>query len=104
MLLLAKVTAMQVRLPPWRQPRGKSMVSLVNSHSNASRIGWYLWEINLRFAPGANLGGPGWDSFYSFYLERISVFCQPMPLPRCSGVTPFVYLLLLLLLYSRYRS
>ena len=30
--------------PPWRQPRGKSMVSLVNSHTNATRIGWHLWE------------------------------------------------------------
>ena len=25
--------------PPWRQPRGKLMVSLVNSHTNATRIG-----------------------------------------------------------------
>jgi len=31
--------------PPWRQPRGKSMVSLVNYHTNATRIGWHLWEI-----------------------------------------------------------
>ena len=31
------------------------MVSLVNSHTNATRIGWHLWEIDLRFAPG--LGG-----------------------------------------------
>jgi len=43
--------------PPWRQPRGKWMVSLVNSHTNATRIGWHLWEINLRFAPGLP---PGW--------------------------------------------
>ena len=26
------------------------MVSLVNSHSNATRIRWHLWEIDLRFA------------------------------------------------------
>ena len=32
--------------PPWRQPRGKSMVSLVNS---AARIGWHLWGVDLRF-------------------------------------------------------
>ena len=38
--------------PPWRQPRCKSMVSFVNSHTNATRIGWHLWEIDLRFAPG----------------------------------------------------
>ena len=30
--------------PPWRQPRGKSMLHLVNS---ANRIGWHLWEIDL---------------------------------------------------------
>ena len=41
-----------VGVPPWRQPRGKWMVSLVNSHTNATRIGWHLWEIDLRFAPG----------------------------------------------------
>ena len=28
------------------------MVSSVNSHANATRIGWHLWEIDLRFAPG----------------------------------------------------
>jgi len=38
-------------LPPWRQPRGKTIVSLVHSHTNATRIGWHLWEIYLRFAP-----------------------------------------------------
>ena len=43
--------------PPWRQPRGKWMVSLVNSDTNATRIGWHLWEIDLRFAPGLP---PGW--------------------------------------------
>ena len=43
--------------PPWRQPRGRWMVSLVNSHTNATRIGWHLWEIDLRFAPGLP---PGW--------------------------------------------
>jgi len=33
------------------------MVSLVNSHTNATRIGWHLWVIGLRFAPGLP---PGW--------------------------------------------
>ena len=41
--------------PPWRQPRGKSMVSSVNSHTNATRTGWHLREID--FAPGSP---PGW--------------------------------------------
>jgi len=43
--------------PPWRQPRGKTMVSLVNSHTNATSTRWHLWEIDLRFAPGLP---PGW--------------------------------------------
>ena len=43
--------------PLWWQPRGKCMVSLVNSHTHATRIGWHLWEIDLRFAPGLP---PGW--------------------------------------------
>ena len=33
------------------------MVSLVNYHGNATGIGWHLWEIDLRFAPGLP---PGW--------------------------------------------
>ena len=33
------------------------MVYLVNSHSNATRIGQHLWEIDLRFDPGLP---PGW--------------------------------------------
>ena len=37
--------------PPWRQPRGKLTVSLVNSNTNATKIGWHMWEIDLRFAP-----------------------------------------------------
>ena len=38
-------------MPPWRQPMGKWMVSLVNSHTNATRIGWHLWEIDLKICP-----------------------------------------------------
>ena len=43
--------------PPWRQPRGKLMVSFVNSHTNATIIGWHLWEIDLIFVPELP---PGW--------------------------------------------
>ena len=42
--------------PPWRQPRGRSMVSLVNPHTNATIIGWHLWQIDLKFAPGLPAG------------------------------------------------
>ena len=40
------------------QLRGKSIVSLVNSHTNATRIGWHQWEIDLRFALNST---PGWS-------------------------------------------
>jgi hypothetical protein len=43
-----------------------SMVSLVNAHTNATRIGWHLWEIDLRFAPGLP---PGWLTHRSCILS-----------------------------------
>ena len=47
--------------PPWRQPMGKTIVSLVNSHANATSKRWHLWEIDLKFA----LELPsGWSSPY----------------------------------------
>jgi len=45
--------------PPWRQRRGKWMVSLVNTYTNANPKRWYLWEIDLRFALDST---PGWFS------------------------------------------
>jgi hypothetical protein len=54
--------------PPWRQPRGKSMVSLVNSHTNATRIGWHLWEIDLRFALDSN---SRWENVYLFSPQHL---------------------------------
>ena len=35
------------------------MVSLVNSHTNATRIGWHLWEIDFKIASGLP---PGWSA------------------------------------------
>ena len=32
--------------------QGQIDIVLVNSHTNATRIGWHLWEIGLGFAPG----------------------------------------------------
>ena len=43
--------------PPWRQPRGKWMVSLANPHTNTTSKRWHLWEIDLRFALNST---PGW--------------------------------------------
>ena len=42
--------------PPWRQPRGKWMVSLGDSHTKCSKR-WHLWEIDCRFALNST---PGW--------------------------------------------
>ena len=42
------------------------MVSLVNSHTNATRIGWHLREIDLRFATGLP---PGWLSYRREYPD-----------------------------------
>ena len=66
-------------VPPWKRPRGKSMVSLVHSDTKATRIGWHLWEIDLRFAfhstpgwltpPTARMQARGWGfSRFSFLL------------------------------------
>ena len=41
-------------VPP--QPSGKLMVSLFNSRTNATKIGWHLREIDFRFAPWLPLG------------------------------------------------
>ena len=48
--------------PPWRQPIGKLMVSLVNSHTNAIRTGWHLWEVDLNLPLGYLQGGKGWTA------------------------------------------
>ena len=64
--------------PPWRQPRGKWIVSLANSHTNAISQSWNLWKIDLRFAPGLP---PGWhanDASVSslVFLQMTLVFLQ----------------------------
>jgi hypothetical protein len=65
--------------PPWRQPRGKSIVSWINSHKNATRIGLQLWEIDLRFAPGL-LAGAGHSlpvcPSSALLIERLVIYCQ----------------------------
>ena len=49
----------QVQLPALRQPRGKWVFSLVNSHTNATSKWQHLWKIDLRGAlnstPGSTL-------------------------------------------------
>ena len=50
--LIEKVFGMG--LPPWRQPRGKWTVSLVNSHTNVTSKRWHLWKIDLRFAANSH--------------------------------------------------
>ena len=45
------------RNPPWRQASGKLIVYVVNSHTNATRIEWHLWEIDLDLPLGYIPGG-----------------------------------------------
>jgi len=52
--------------PPWRQPRGKWMVSLVKAHTNATLKRLHLWEIDSRFAHGLP---PGWCGGGNFPVE-----------------------------------
>ena len=48
---------LEVRLPsPCRQPSGNLMVSLDNSHSDATSRRKNVWKIDLRSAPGLPLG------------------------------------------------
>jgi len=49
---LSRIEATWPLRPPWRQPRGKTIVFTVNSHTNAASKGQHLWEIDLGFAPG----------------------------------------------------
>ena len=50
--------------PLWRQPRGKLVVCPVNSRTNATIIGWHLWEIDLKFAPELPPGASGRGGYY----------------------------------------
>ena len=59
--------------PPWRQPRGKWMVSLVHSHTDHQR--WHLWEIDLRFALNST---PGWVD----QIENLAFGLSGGPLSR----------------------
>jgi len=44
--------------PPWRQPRGKSMVSLANSQTNATRIGRLAQPLPLGCLQGGDSRPP----------------------------------------------
>ena len=52
------------------------MVSLVNSHTNTTRIGLHLWGVDLRFSPGLP---PGWRGFT--FEKRLESRRSSMPLP-----------------------
>ena len=45
------------------------MVSLVNSHTNATSKRWHLWEIDLRFALNST---PGWKLEYGMHTPATS--------------------------------
>ena len=66
--------------PPWRQLRGKWMVSLVNSHTNSTSKRWHQRESDLRFALNST---PGWLSA----LWQATRTYHP-PLPACAYPPP----------------
>ena len=47
-----------------RQPRGKCMISLINSHKNVTLKRWHLLEIDLRFALNSTPGWGGRDTWW----------------------------------------
>ena len=64
-------------IPPWRQPRGKWMVSLVNSHTNATSKRWHLWEIDFRFALNST---PVW-----VVVEPSQLWCERCTMGQFQG-------------------
>ena len=56
------------RYPPWRQLRGKWMLSLVKSHTNATSKRWHLGEIDLSFAFNST---PGRFFFFITLKRRV---------------------------------
>jgi len=48
--------------------QGKIDIFFVNSHTNATRIGWHVWEIDLIFAPGLP---PGWGAMCGVRICRL---------------------------------
>ena len=60
--------------PPWRQHRGKWVIYLVSSHTNANSKRCHLWEIDLRFALNSTPGLWGADAGgYPRERERLKV-------------------------------
>ena len=59
------------------------MVSSANSHTNATRIGWHLWEIDFRFAPGLS---PGWSRTPAPALSGcVAPGFHPFAIPRAAA-------------------
>ena len=54
--------------PPWRQAKGKWMISLVTSHTNAIFNSQHLWDIDLRFSPGLP---PMWRAAGLFQVQGV---------------------------------
>ena len=68
------------------------MVSLVSSHTNATRIGWHLWEIDLRFALNSTPGRmsrvmakPPAEEVLVRFAQRLGARCTPPTLEATQG-------------------
>ena len=73
---------------------GKSLVSLVNSHTNAARIGWHLWKLTADLPLGCLQGGT-WGGAPPPYLsescQRGEGSCgfEPLPVKGVSTLSPW---------------
>jgi len=56
---------------PGGNPGAKTIVSLVNSHTNATSKRWHLWEMDLRFALNST---PGWGGLAWMAWTSASAF------------------------------
>ena len=62
------------------------MVSLVKCHTNATRIGWHMSEIGLRFAPGLPPGR-------FFLFDTLKQSLQVLDERRCTSEAVLIHLI-----------
>ena len=80
-LLSTHTNALSDSQPPWKQPRGKWMVSLVTFHTNATSKRWHLRVIDLRLALNST---PRW--IHASMTLHVKTFTPPMYVRKVGSV------------------
>ena len=62
------------------------MLASVNPHTNATSVGWHLWEIDFRFVPGLP---PGWEGEGGSGFGIARHIRHPVELPATNGGRSF---------------